>query len=60
MSDVHPAREEVIDAAMAGLGGTVLRRSVFDVQDEIAAAKHAERKAKLEKLRGEKAPSAGA
>jgi uncharacterized membrane protein len=39
---------EVIDAAMAGLGGTVLRRLRFDVEAEIAAAKHAERKAKLE------------
>jgi uncharacterized membrane protein len=39
---------EVIDAAMDGLGGTVLRRSRFDVEAEIAAAKHAERKAKLE------------
>ncbi|HSO98479.1 MAG TPA: hypothetical protein VLP43_05975 [Solirubrobacteraceae bacterium] len=37
---------EVIDAAMAGVGGTVLRRSVFDVAAEIAAAKKAERKAK--------------
>lgn len=39
---------EVIDAAMSGLGGTVLRRSVADVEAEIAAAEKAERKAKWE------------
>jgi uncharacterized membrane protein len=39
---------DVIDAEMAGLGGTVLRRSVSDVEAEIAAAKKARRKAKLE------------
>lgn len=37
---------EVIDAAMAGLAGTVLRRPVPDVEAEIAAAENAERKAK--------------
>ena len=39
---------EVIDTAMSGLGGTVLRRSVDDVEAEIAAAEKAERKAKRE------------
>jgi uncharacterized membrane protein len=39
---------EVIDAAMAALGGTVTRRSVFDVEAEIAAAEEAERKAKID------------
>jgi len=39
---------EVIDAAMSGLGGTVLRRPVHDVEAEIAAAEKAERKAKRE------------
>jgi len=39
---------EVIDAAMRGLGGTVLRRSVHEVEAEIAAAEHAERKARRE------------
>jgi uncharacterized membrane protein len=39
---------EVIDAAISGLGGTVLRRSVADVEAEIAAAEKAERKAKWE------------
>lgn len=39
---------EVIDAAMSGMGGTVLRRSVDDVEAEIAAAEDAERTAKWE------------
>lgn len=39
---------EVIDAAMAALGGTVLRRDVAVVEAEIAAAEDAERKAKWE------------
>jgi uncharacterized membrane protein len=39
---------EVIDVAMSGLGGTMLRRPVDDVEAEIAAAESAERKAKRE------------
>jgi uncharacterized membrane protein len=39
---------EVVDAAMADVGGTVARRSVADVEAEIAAAESAERKAKAE------------
>jgi uncharacterized membrane protein len=39
---------DVIDTAMSGLGGTVLRRSVADVNAEVAAATKAQRKAKLE------------
>jgi uncharacterized membrane protein len=39
---------EVVDAAMADVGGTVARRPVDDVEAEIAAAEDAERKAKLE------------
>ena len=39
---------EVIDAAMSELGGTVLRRSVYDVESELAAAEDAEHKAKWE------------
>jgi uncharacterized membrane protein len=39
---------EVVDAAMAQIGGTVVRRSVADVEAEIAAAESAERKAKRE------------
>ena len=38
----------VIDAAMAQLDGTVVRRSVADVEAEIAAAERAERTAKRE------------
>jgi uncharacterized membrane protein len=39
---------EVVDAAMADVDGTVSRRSVADVEAEIAAAESAERKAKAE------------
>jgi uncharacterized membrane protein len=39
---------EVLDVAMASLGGTVVRRPVADVEAEIAAAEKAERKAKSE------------
>ena len=47
LASVAEQSPEVIDAAMAGVGGTVLRKSVYDVKSEIAAAKYAERKAKL-------------
>ena len=39
---------DVIDTSLSGLGGTVLRRSVADVEAEVQAAKKAQRKAKLE------------
>ena len=39
---------DVVDAAMADVGGTVARRAVADVEAEIAAAEDAERKAKHE------------
>lgn len=39
---------EVIDTAMTRLGGQVLRRPVVDVEEEIAAAQEAQRKAKRE------------
>ena len=39
---------EIVDAAMSDLDGTVVRRSVADVEAEIAAAESAERKAKVE------------
>jgi uncharacterized membrane protein len=56
---VHPTRTaviaqvtepspEVIDAAMARLGGEVMRRPVADVEQEIAAAQEAQRKAEHE------------
>jgi uncharacterized membrane protein len=43
VSEANPA---AIDAVMANLGGTVLRRSALDVEAEIAAAQDAEREAK--------------
>jgi uncharacterized membrane protein len=39
---------EVVDTAMSGLGGTVVRRPVAEIEAEIAAAESAERKAKWE------------
>jgi uncharacterized membrane protein len=39
---------EVVEAAMSDLDGTVVRRTVADVEAEIAAAESAERKAKRE------------
>ena len=39
---------DVVDAAMTEVGGNVARRSVADVEDEIAAAEKAEHKAKKE------------
>ena len=39
---------EVIDAAMAALGGTVIRRGVYEVEAEVAAIEAAERKAAWE------------
>jgi uncharacterized membrane protein len=56
---VHPTRTallaqvteespEVIDTAMGRLGGEVMRRPVADVEEEIAAAEEAQRKAKRE------------
>ena len=45
---VDERNPEVLDAAMSELGGTVVRRSVADVEAEIAAAEDAERKAKRE------------
>jgi len=37
---------EVVDLAMSQLGGTVLRRDVYDVEAELAAAAEAQREAK--------------
>ena len=39
---------EIIDAAMAAFGGTVLRRSVYEVEAEVAAIEKAESKAARE------------
>ncbi|HEX6711947.1 MAG TPA: DUF1269 domain-containing protein [Thermoleophilaceae bacterium] len=48
LAQVTEQSPEVIDTAMAKLGGEVLRRPVADVEEEIAAAEEAERNAKLE------------
>jgi uncharacterized membrane protein len=48
VAEVVEQSPEVVDTAMAPLGGTVLRRSYYDVEAEIAAAEDAERKAKRE------------
>jgi uncharacterized membrane protein len=46
LAQVTEQSPEVVDAAMAELGGTVLRRPVADVEAEIAAAEHAQHEAK--------------
>ena len=48
LAQVTEQSPEVIDTAMARLGGEVLRRSIVDVEDEMAAAQEAQRKAKRE------------
>ena len=48
LAQVTEQSPEVVDAAMARLGGTVLRRPVDDVEAEIAAAEKAQREAKRE------------
>jgi uncharacterized membrane protein len=48
LAQVTEQSPEVIDAAMARLGGEVLRRPAVDVEEEIAAAEEAQRKAKHE------------
>ena len=49
---------EIVDAAMAALGGTVLRRSVAEVEAEVAAIEKAEskaaREAQLELMRSQR------
>ena len=46
LADVSEPAPEAIDAVMAHLNGTVLRRSFLDVEAEIAAAEDAQREAK--------------
>ena len=46
LAEVSEPAPEAIDAVMAHLDGTVVRRSVADVEAEIAAAEHAQREAK--------------
>ena len=48
LAQVTEQSPEVIDAAMTRLGGEVMRRPVVDVEDEIAAAEEAQRKARHE------------
>jgi uncharacterized membrane protein len=48
LAQVTEQSAEVVDTAMARLGGTVLRRPVDDVESEIAAAEQAQREAKRE------------
>jgi hypothetical protein len=48
VAQVTEQSPEVIDTAMARLGGEVMRRPVVDVEEEIAAAQDAQRKAKRE------------
>jgi uncharacterized membrane protein len=46
LADVSEPAPEAIDAVMAHLNGTVLRRSFLDVETEVAAAQDAQRSAK--------------
>jgi uncharacterized membrane protein len=48
LAQVTEQSREVIDAAMWKLGGEVMRRPVADVEEEIAAAQDAQRKAEQE------------
>ena len=45
---VKEQNRDVVDTAMSGLGGTVLRRPVHDVEAEIAVAEQADCAAKPE------------
>jgi uncharacterized membrane protein len=51
LAQVTEQSPEVIDAAMARLGGDVMRRPVVEVEQEIAATEEAQRKAKREARR---------
>ncbi len=46
LAQVGEQSPEVVDAAMAELGGMLLRRDLYDVEGEIAAAEDAQRAAK--------------
>jgi uncharacterized membrane protein len=48
LAQVTEQTPDVIDTAMAKLGGEVMRRPLVQVEDEIAAAQEAQRKAKRE------------
>lgn len=46
LAETSEQSTEVVDTAMARLGGTVVRRPASEVEAEIAAAEHAQREAK--------------
>ena len=46
LAQVVEQNPEVLDTAMAQLGGTVVRRPVYEIEDEIARAQEAQREAK--------------
>jgi len=48
LAQVVEQSPEIIDAVMAGMSGTVVRRAKYEVTEEIAAAEEAQRKAKQE------------
>ena len=48
LAQVTEQSHDVVDTAMARLGGEVMRRPVVDVEEEIAAAQEAQRKAEQE------------
>jgi len=48
LAQVVEQSPEVVDAAMTRLSGTVVRRPVYEVESEIAAAQEAQREAKKE------------
>ena len=48
LAQVNEQSPEVIDTAMARLGGEIMRRPVVDVEQEIAAAQEAQREAERE------------
>ena len=48
LAELEEQSDDVVDQAMAPLGGTVMRRTLADVEAEIAAAEHAARAAKRE------------
>jgi uncharacterized membrane protein len=51
LAEVSEQSSEVVDSAMERLGGLVVRRDVYDVEAEIAAAEEAQRAAKKEARR---------
>jgi len=48
LAQVNEQSPEVVDTAMARLSGTVVRRGIYEVEGEIAAAQEAQRQAKRE------------